>query len=64
MEILHKFIEKFLRFLESTPRSSRYILIKFLGKLQKNLREVEKNILNNCRKIMETLLGKIEVIRN
>ncbi len=31
---------------------------------KKYLRKIEKKILNDFRKIMETLLGKIEVIRN
>ncbi len=38
----------------------------FMGtrKFRRNLREIEKKIWTDSRKIMETLLGKAEVIRN
>ncbi len=41
--------------------------MKFLKNWEKNrrnLKEIEKKILNDSMKIMETLLGKVEVIRN
>ncbi len=55
-EILHKFKRKFWRFFESTPRNSGGIFMKFW--------ENCKKILNNSKKIMEILLGRIEVMRS
>ncbi len=37
---------------------------KIASKFWRNLKEIEKTILNDSGKIMETLLGKTEVIRN
>ncbi len=41
----------------------RWNFEKIARKFLRKLREIEKKILNDSRKIMETLLRKIEVIR-